>query len=197
MVRHNVVLELKAIESKWFWECRREYRADTSGCALLSRKADLLSDEYDDKIHDSTDRRRLAQILDADVIVIGVPMYNYGIPAQLKTWIDYLAVPGKTFRYTERGSEGLAGGRKVYLASSRGGLYEPGTAAAAREHQDSYLVSVLGFFGIEDVEIIRAQGVKISPAHADRTVAAALDQISVIAPPSRPRFETPELADAL
>jgi FMN-dependent NADH-azoreductase len=62
----------------------------------------------------------LREFMDADAVVIGVPMYNYGIPSQLKTWIDYLAVPGATFRYTERGSEGLAGGRKVYLASSRG-----------------------------------------------------------------------------
>jgi FMN-dependent NADH-azoreductase len=139
----------------------------------------------------------LQEFMDADVIVIGAPMYNYGIPAQLKTWIDYLAVPGATFRYTERGSEGLAGGRKVYIASSRGGLYEHGTVAADREHQDSYLVSVLGFFGIDDVEMIRAQGVKVSPTHADRAIAAALEQIATIAPPSLPRVDIPELVDAL
>lgn len=124
----------------------------------------------------------LKEFLDADAVVIGVPMYNYGIPAQLKTWIDYLAVPGATFRYTERGSEGLAGGRKVYLASSRGGVYEPGTAAATREHQDSYLLSVMSFFGIDNVEIVRAQGVKISPAHAESVVAAALAKIAAITP---------------
>jgi FMN-dependent NADH-azoreductase len=139
----------------------------------------------------------LREFMEADVIVIGVPMYNYGIPAQLKTWIDYGAVPGVTFRYTERGSEGLAGARKVYLASSRGGLYESGTAAAAREHQDSYLVSVLSFFGIEDVEIVRAQGVKVSPAHADRAVAEAMEHIATITPHPSPRESGRHVTGAL
>jgi FMN-dependent NADH-azoreductase len=139
----------------------------------------------------------LQEFMDADVIVIGVPMYNYGIPAQLKTWIDYLSVPGVTFRYTERGPQGLAGGRKVFLASSKGGLYDPEMPNAEREHQESHLISIMSFFGISDVEIIRAQGVKISPAHADRAVAAALEQIATIAPPSLPRVDIPELVDAL
>jgi FMN-dependent NADH-azoreductase len=123
----------------------------------------------------------LREFMDADIVVIGAPMYNYGIPAQLKTWIDYLTVPGVTFRYTERGPEGLAGGRKVFLASSKGGLYDPDMPNAEREHQESHLVSILNFFGIKDIEIIRAQGVNISPAHADQAVAAALEQIAEIA----------------
>lgn len=139
----------------------------------------------------------LREFMEGDVIVIAVSMYNYGIPAQLKTWIDYLAVPGVTFRYTERGSEGLAGARKVYLASSRGGLYESCTAAAAREHQDSYLVSVLSFFGIEAVEIVRAQGVKVSRPHADRAVAEAMEHIATIIPHASPRESSRHVIDAL
>lgn len=142
------------------------------GPAIVSRTAP------DDQIKLAAEVLR--EFMDADAIVIGAPMYNYGIPAQLKTWIDYLAVPGTTFRYTAKGSEGLAGSRKVYLASSRGGLYGEGAERAALEHQESYLVSVLSFFGIEEVEILRAQGVKISPEHAEKAVAAALVQIAAL-----------------
>ena len=72
-------------------------------------------------------------------------MYNFSIPSQLKAWIDRLAVNGRTFRYTEKGPEGLAGGKKVIVASSRGGFYGPGTAAAAIDHQEPYLRA---FFGL-------------------------------------------------
>ena len=67
----------------------------------------------------------LEEFLAADIIVIGAPMYNFSIPSQLKAWIDRLAVAGKTFRYTEKGPEGLAGGKRVIVASSRGGFYSP------------------------------------------------------------------------
>jgi FMN-dependent NADH-azoreductase len=79
----------------------------------------------------------LEEFLVADVVVVGAPMYNFGIPSQLKAWIDRLAIAGKTFRHTERRPEGLAGDKKVIVASSRGGLYGPGTPAAPMEHQES------------------------------------------------------------
>ena len=96
-------------------------------------------------------RRRLEEFLAADIIVIGAPMYNFSIPSQLKAWIDRLAVAGKTFRYTENGPEGLAGGKKVIVASSRGGFYGPETPVASLDHQENYLRGVFGFFGITDV----------------------------------------------
>src|SRR5262249_54059284 len=86
----------------------------------------------------------LAEFLAADVVVIGAPMYNFSIPSQLKAWIDRIAVAGKTFRYSDKGPEGLVNGKKVVVISSRGGVYSSGPAAAF-DHQESYLRSVFTF----------------------------------------------------
>jgi FMN-dependent NADH-azoreductase len=101
----------------------------------------------------------LAEFLAADIVVIGAPMYNFGISTQLKAWIDRLAVAGQTFRYTANGPVGLAGGKTVIVASARGGLYGAGMPAAPHDHQETYLRSVFGFFGISDVVFIRAEGI--------------------------------------
>ncbi|HEX4709459.1 FMN-dependent NADH-azoreductase [Phenylobacterium sp.] len=111
----------------------------------------------------------LDEFLAADIVVIGVPMYNFGIPSQLKSWIDHIAVAGKTFRYSEAGVEGLAGDKRVILISSRGGFYGPESPAAGLEHQESYLRGFFGFIGIKDVEVVIAEGVNIS---ADQKQAA-------------------------
>lgn len=117
----------------------------------------------------------LEQFLAADVIVIGAPMYNFGIPSTLKAWIDRVAVAGKTFRYTENGPEGLAGGKKVIVASGRGGLH----SGAPSDFQEPYLSFVLGFLGITDVEFVRAEGVAYSPQHRTDAIAGALASIPV------------------
>jgi FMN-dependent NADH-azoreductase len=117
----------------------------------------------------------LAQFISADVIVIGAPMYNFGIPTQLKAWIDRVAVAGKTFRYAANGPEGLAGGKTVIVASSRGGLYA-GTPMADLDFQERYLRTVFGFLGIDDVTFVRAEGVAISPEHRTAALAGALAQ---------------------
>ncbi|MDF2095367.1 FMN-dependent NADH-azoreductase [Aquibaculum arenosum] len=101
-------------------------------------------------------RGALEEFLAADIVVVGAPMYNFAIPSQLKAWIDRLAVPGATFRYTEAGPEGLAGGKKIIIASSRGGVF-----AEALDHQESYLRMIFGFFGITDISIVRAEGVAL------------------------------------
>lgn len=118
------------------------------------------------------------EFMSADVIVVGTPMYNFGIPAQLKTWIDYLAVAGVTFTYTATGPEGLAGGRRVILASARGGIYVEGTPQAAVEHQESYLKAVFNFFGIEEVEVIRAEGVRMGPDAQSAAMVRAAEAIA-------------------
>jgi FMN-dependent NADH-azoreductase len=110
------------------------------------------------------------QFLASDVIVIGAPMYNFGIPSTLKAWIDRVAVAGKTFRYTEKGPEGLATGKRVVVASGRGGIY--GDASPA-DFQEAYLRQVFGFLGISDVEFVRAEGVAYSPQHRTDALAAA------------------------
>lgn len=117
------------------------------------------------------------EFMAADVIVIGAPMYNFGISTQLKAWIDRIAIPGKVFRYGPNGPEGLAGGKKVIIASSRGGIYSEGPAVAV-DFQEPYLRTVLGFFGITDVEVVRAEGVAIGPEQKAQAMQAARDSIS-------------------
>ena len=124
----------------------------------------------------------LQEFLAAEIVVIGAPMYNFSIPSQLKAWIDRLAVAGKTFRYTENGPEGLAGGKKVIVASSRGGFYGPDTGAAFLDHQESYLRSVFGFFGITDVTFIRAEGVALGSEQRTKAIDAAKGEIAQRAP---------------
>lgn len=120
--------------------------------------------------------RALDEVLAADVIVIGAPMYNFSVPSQLKSWLDALAVPGKTFSYDASGAKGLLGDKRVIVASSRGNFYGPDSPVASAEHHESYLLSFFGFLGITQIEIVRAEGVKISPELAQTAVAAALAQ---------------------
>jgi FMN-dependent NADH-azoreductase len=117
------------------------------------------------------------EFLDADVVVIGAPMYNFSVPTQLKAWIDRIAVAGKTFRYTANGPEGLAGGKKIIVVSARGGVYSTGPAAAF-DHQEAYLRSVFGLLGISDIEFVRAEALNMGAerraeamAHAHRVIA--------------------------
>lgn len=112
------------------------------------------------------------EFLSADVVVIGAPMYNFSVSSQLKAWIDRVAVKGKTFNYTEKGPEGLAGGKKVIIASSRGGIYSTGPGAAI-DHQEPYLRAVFGFFGITDLDYIRAEGVNYGPEQREQAIGAA------------------------
>lgn len=117
--------------------------------------------------------RVLQQFLEADVIVIGAPMYNFAIPSTLKAWIDRVTVAGKTFRYSETGPEGLAGGKRVVVASGRGGLH----TGAPSDFVEPYLSFVFGFLGIKDVEFVRAEGVGYSPQHRNDAIAGALASI--------------------
>ena len=116
----------------------------------------------------------MAEFLGADIVVIGCPMYNFAIPSQLKAWIDRICVAGKTFRYTEKGPEGLAGGKRIIIAASRGGFYGQGTPHATFEHQTSYLRAVFGFLGINNVEVIEAEGIALGAEQRDKALANAL-----------------------
>lgn len=121
--------------------------------------------------------RMLEEFLAADVVVIGAPMYNFAISSQLKAWLDRILVAGKTFRYTANGPEGLAGGKRVIVASSRGGFYGKDTAAAAMDFQEPYLRAAFAFIGINDVEFVRAEGVAVSDeqkAHALKSAQATI-----------------------
>ena len=115
----------------------------------------------------------LNEFLDADIVVIGAPMYNFTIPSQLKAWIDRVAVKDKTFSYGPNGPQGLAGGKRVIIAISRGGFYGEGSPAAAFEHLETYLRSVFGFIGINP-EFITADGIQVGPEHREKALAGAL-----------------------
>ena len=116
----------------------------------------------------------IAQVQAVDAIVLGVPMYNFGVPVQLKTWIDAIARAGVTFRYTEQGPEGLLKGKKVYVALARGGLYRDTPA----DSQVPYLKSVLGFLGMTDVEFIYAEGLALGADSASQAFADAETQLA-------------------
>lgn len=116
----------------------------------------------------------LDEFLAADTIVIGAPMYNFTIPSQLKAWIDRILVAGKTFKYDASGAQGLAGGKRVILAISRGGYYGAGAPAAPGEHLETYLRWVFGFIGITP-EFIFADGVQVGPEHREKALAGALE----------------------
>jgi FMN-dependent NADH-azoreductase len=124
----------------------------------------------------------LDQLFAADIIVIGAPMYNFAIPTQLKAWIDRSLVAGKTFHYTATGPEGLLPkGKKVFIASSRGGFYGPDSPTAPFDHQESYLRQALGFIGLTDITIIRAEGIAVSPESRETALTAARQEISALA----------------
>lgn len=122
----------------------------------------------------------LRQFLDADVVVIGAPMYNFGIPSQLKAWIDRVLVAGQTFRYGPNGPEGLAGGKRVIIASARGGIYSEGPAAGM-DFQESYLRTAFAFIGIDQVEFVRAEGIAMGEEARQRGVQAAHASIADLA----------------
>ena len=122
------------------------------------------------------------EFLAADVVVIGAGMYNFGLPTQLKAWIDRISIAGKTFRYTEAGPQGLAGGKRVIVALSRGGYYGSGSPGEAMEHAESYLRAVFGFMGVTDVEFIIAEGIAIGPEQRAAAVAGALAAAGNVTP---------------
>ncbi len=120
----------------------------------------------------------LDEFLQADIVVIGAPMYNFTVPSQLKSWIDRILVPGKTFQYGPDGVIGLAGGKRVIVAVSRGAVYGPGSPVAAVEHLETYLRAVLGFIGIANLEIIMAEGLQMGPEQRSAAMESALQTVA-------------------
>lgn len=120
----------------------------------------------------------LEEFLAADTIVLGLGFYNFGIPSQLKAWVDRLAVAGKTFRYTEHGPVGLAGGKRVVIAIARGGFYGPGSPTASFEHAESYLRGVFAFFGIDKIEVVAAEGIAVGPEARNAALKQAEEKVA-------------------
>ncbi|GAB7126450.1 FMN-dependent NADH-azoreductase [Silvimonas sp. JCM 19000] len=122
----------------------------------------------------------LEQFFAADVIVVGAPMYNFSVPSQLKAWIDRILQAGRTFRYGANGPEGLAGGKTVIIASTRGGPYSTSEVMRARDHQEAYLKTVFGFVGITDVRIVRAEGLNMGEEAKNAALASAHADIAAL-----------------
>jgi FMN-dependent NADH-azoreductase len=119
----------------------------------------------------------IGELKQADVIVLGLPMYNFGVPSQLKAYFDHIARAGETFRYTASGPVGLLTGKKVYVFAARGGLY----AGTALDTQTSYVRDFLRFVGIEDIEFVYAEGLAISAESKASGLASAAAQIERLA----------------
>ena len=117
------------------------------------------------------------QLLSADVVVMGVAMYNWSIPSQLKAWMDRIVVAGRTFRYSEHGAVGLAGGRRLVIAISRGGNYTENSPIRFLEHAETYLVGVFNVLGITEIDIVAADGVGVSPEAREQAVKSAMTSI--------------------
>jgi len=146
----------------------------SGGDAVVSR--DLVSEPLPHLTLDAfADSTVLDEFLAADTVVIGAPMYNFTLPTQLKAWLDRILVAGKTFRYTESGPEGLAGGKRVVIALARGGFYGVGSPAASLEHLETYLRGVFNFIGIEP-EFVAADGLAIGPEQRESSVKQALGE---------------------
>lgn len=132
------------------------------------------------RYENSVSEKLVSQFLAADVIVLGVPFYNFGVPTQLRAWIDRLAQPGRTFTYTDKGPTGLATGKTVIIASTRGGVYSTSDAGQAAEHQESYLKVIFGFFGITDVRVVRAEGLAMGEEAKAAALSAAQASIASV-----------------
>lgn len=118
----------------------------------------------------------IAELKRADYLVIGTPMYNFGIPSSLKAWIDHVLIAGQTFNYTDRGPVGSVTGTRAFLALSRGGIYSAGPAASL-EHHDSYMLGVLGFIGVTDVTSYLLEGIAAAPETAAERLEDLLSSI--------------------
>jgi len=116
----------------------------------------------------------IAELRQADVLVLGLPMYNFGVPSQLKAYFDHIARAGHTFRYTAEGPVGLLTGKKAYVFAARGGLYQ-GTSL---DTQTQYVRDFLRFLGISDVEFVYAEGLAIDAARRETALGAARAQIA-------------------
>jgi len=132
------------------------------------------------RFENTVSERLVSQFLASDVIVIGAPFYNFSIPTQLKAWIDRLAQAGRTFKYTETGAVGLAGGKTVIVASSRGGIYSTSEGGQAMEHQQSYLKVIFSFFGVTDVRFVRAEGLGMGDVAKAAGLASARSDIGLV-----------------
>ena len=175
-VANSVVERLKAVNTAATFTLRDlavtpHPVLDEAALGALFTPAEQRSPEQAARV--ALDDALIAEIQAHDTIVLGVPMYNFGVPVQLKAWIDAIARAGTTFRYTASGPEGLLKGKTVYVALARGGLYRD----TPNDSQVPYLKAVLGFLGLTDVRFIYAEGLNMGPEAAAKGFAQAEQDI--------------------
>jgi FMN-dependent NADH-azoreductase len=146
--------------------------------AFLSKPEERTAEQQ--AVVDFSDRL-IQEIRDADVIALGLPMYNFGVPSSLKAYFDHIARAGVTFRYTEKGPVGLLGGKKVYIFAARGGLY----AGTPLDTQTSFVRDFLAFLGLTDVEFIYAEGLAMGENNKQAALAKAQTAIRELLEPVR------------
>lgn len=146
---------------------------DEAALQALFTPADERTQEHAARV--AKDDALIAEIQAADVVVIGVPMYNFGVPAQLKNWIDAISRAQVTFRYTANGPEGLLTGKKVYLALTRGGLYRN----TPNDSQTPYLKTFFGFLGMTDMQFVYAEGLALGAEAEQNALSSAFAQIEL------------------
>jgi len=149
---------------------------DESGLAALFTPADQRTPEQAARV--AQDDALIAEIQAADVVVLGVPMYNFGVSAQLKNWIDAISRAQVTFSYSDKGPEGLLKGKKVYVALTRGGKYRN----TPSDSQVPYLKTVLAFLGMSDVQFVYAEGLAMGAAAEQTALESAQTQIDEALP---------------
>lgn len=142
--RDLTTTHLPLITDEWVQAAYSDPRNLTTEQRLVLAASDALIDE----------------VRQADVIVIGAPMYNFAIPAPLKAWIDQVVRAGQTVLFSASGPKGILKGKKVYVITSRGGAFRPGTATASFDYQEPYLRHILAFIGLTDVTFIHAENQK-------------------------------------
>ncbi len=147
---------------------------DEVALGALFTPADQRTPEQSARV--ALDDALIDEVRAADVLVLGVPMYNFGVPVQLKSWIDAIARAGATFRYTEKGPEGLLKGKKVYVGLARGGRYRD----TPLDSQVPYLKTVLGFLGMTDVQFVYAEGLNMGDESARKGFAEADADIAAV-----------------
>lgn len=122
----------------------------------------------------------LDQFLAADVVIFGVGLYNFSVPSQLKTWIDRIMIPGRTFRYTPHGPQGITPHKRIIIAISRGGDYSQSPQIKAMEHCETYLQTVFAIIGIPNIEFVIAEGVSVSDDARQIAINKTLGEIAAL-----------------
>ena len=155
------------------------FTAVTAPSAHPLSKSFPVLDEAQQAKRDNSDTI-LNEFIEADIVVIGVPMYNFSIPSELKAWIDRVVIPGTTFKPGPNGPEGLAGDKRVILAIARGAYYGEESIFKAAEHAESLLRTAIGFLGVKNIETVIAEGLNV-PDTREKAIASAREAVKQIA----------------